>query len=80
MFFSSDIILTEGPEWKERRRFALQHLKNHGLGKSRMEAIVLDEIQYACESLATEEHRRIKINSYFFVAFLNVVWVIVAGN
>ncbi|KAI6195869.1 Cytochrome P450-33C9 [Aphelenchoides besseyi] len=38
------VIFTEGESWKEQRRFALQFLRDFGLGKNMMQERIIDEI------------------------------------
>ncbi|KAI6193226.1 Cytochrome P450-33C9 [Aphelenchoides besseyi] len=38
------VIFTEGESWKEQRRFALQFLRDFGLGKNLMQERIIDEI------------------------------------
>ena len=43
------IVVTEGQEWREHRRFAMKTLKGFGLGKSRMEQIMKEKVNTFCE-------------------------------
>ncbi|KAI1690960.1 cytochrome p450 domain-containing protein [Ditylenchus destructor] len=60
------VILPEGEEWRENRRFALQALREFGMGKSEAEAKILIESDYLIDSLKKElksgirEHNIIK--------------------
>ncbi|KAI1700079.1 cytochrome p450 domain-containing protein [Ditylenchus destructor] len=60
------VILPEGDEWRENRRFALQALREFGMGKSEAEAKILIESDYLIDSLKKElksgivEHNMIK--------------------
>ncbi|KAI1705037.1 cytochrome p450 domain-containing protein [Ditylenchus destructor] len=44
----------EGEGWRENRRFALQALREFGMGKSEMESKILMEIDYLTDSLKKE--------------------------
>ncbi|KAI1695878.1 cytochrome p450 domain-containing protein [Ditylenchus destructor] len=60
------VILPEGEEWRENRRFSLQALREFGMGKSEAEAKILIESDYLIDSLKKElksgirEHNMIK--------------------
>uniref|UniRef100_A0AC34RGF9 Cytochrome P450 n=1 Tax=Panagrolaimus sp. JU765 TaxID=591449 RepID=A0AC34RGF9_9BILA len=49
------IIEVDGDLWKEQRRFALQVLRDFGLGKNVMEEKVLDEVSALLKNLAEDE-------------------------
>ncbi|CAH1778967.1 unnamed protein product, partial [Owenia fusiformis] len=40
------ILGNDGQQWKEQRRFALHTLRDFGLGKNRMEAVIQSELDY----------------------------------
>ncbi|KAI1712526.1 cytochrome p450 domain-containing protein [Ditylenchus destructor] len=48
------VIMTEGDVNKENRRFALQALREIGMGKSEIESKILDEAEYIVEGLMKE--------------------------
>ncbi|KAI1706662.1 cytochrome p450 domain-containing protein [Ditylenchus destructor] len=60
------VTFPEGEEWRENRRFALQALREFGMGKSEAEAKILIESDYLIDSLKKElksgirEHNVIK--------------------
>ncbi|KAI1698652.1 cytochrome p450 domain-containing protein [Ditylenchus destructor] len=60
------VLLPEGEEWRENRRFTLQALREFGMGKSEAEAKILIESDYLIDSLKKElksgirEHNMIK--------------------
>jgi len=43
------IVAASGQTWKEQRRFALKNLRDFGLGKESMEALILDEVHELSE-------------------------------
>lgn len=81
MFFLNcflDIAFAEGPDWRQRRRFALQNLRNFGVGKIAIESTIMEEIRKSKEKLKSTPE--IQINNYFFVSFLNIIWSVVGGR
>ena len=49
------IVVTEGKEWQEQRRFCFKTLKNFGFGKSSMESIMHEEVVNFSEQLRKEQ-------------------------
>ncbi|KAH7709572.1 Protein CYP-33C9 [Aphelenchoides avenae] len=70
------VILTEGEEWRTNRRFALQALREFGMGRPEMEGKVLAEVDYVLNSLRKNlaegvvEHR---ITNYTDVAVGSII-------
>jgi cytochrome P450 len=52
---NNGIIMTEGPVWREHRRFALHVLRNFGLGKNLMQERVLNEVTWFLEDLKKKQ-------------------------
>ena len=48
------IANSQGIEWQEQRRFALQNLRNLGFGKSSMEDGITDEIHELCSNIRSK--------------------------
>ena len=77
------IIGAQGDEWKEQRRFALQHLKDFGFGKSKMESAIMEEALELCEDIRNKiklQGNDINIGMSINVTVLNVLWRIVASK
>lgn len=76
------IISTSGEHWQNLRRFALRHLKDFGMGKSRL----VEAIQREANDLVIDFKRRAGSESIMLlphsiiIAVLNVIWRMVAGN
>ncbi|XP_022343645.2 cytochrome P450 2J6-like isoform X1 [Crassostrea virginica] len=49
------IVWGNGEEWRRLRRFALQTMRDFGVGKKSLEEIILDEAGLLCEKFATRE-------------------------
>ncbi len=45
------IILSDGPNWTEMRRFTLQTLRDFGFGKGGMEGMVREEVELFCQHM-----------------------------
>lgn len=78
--FFLDIAMSDGPGWKERRRFTLHHLRNLGFGKSSMESIVMEEIEKLSDHLKDNLDKDVKFDYFFVFSFLNIAWSIVGGE
>ena len=77
------IIFQSGKTWKEQRRFALKNLRNFGLGKQSMEALIVDEIN----ELSEKWKRDLQSNgeqiinwTTFNMSSMNVLWRIVSSR
>jgi len=73
------LVSSNGPQWQHERRFVLRCLRNHGMGKSRLEEAVHAEARELVAAL-----RRLRDPTTFPVAFkaasLNIIWQMVAGK
>ncbi|CAG2194539.1 unnamed protein product [Mytilus edulis] len=50
-FAGSGIVFANGDDWKGRRRFSLQAMRDFGVGKSSLEEKILEEIQNVADDL-----------------------------
>ena len=75
------IVITEGEEWQEQRRFCFKTLKNFGLGKSSMEQIMQTEISNFCGDLRQESAAGpVDLSNRFNVMVINVLWRLIGGR
>ena len=76
------IANSQGKEWQEQRRFALQNLRNLGFGKSSMEDGILDEIHELCSNIRSKikENDEQNLTIYFAISVLNILWNIITGK
>ena len=58
------IVFTNGPLWKEHRRFALKVLRDFGLGKNLMEEKILNEVTAMVSDIRTDLKDGINIISF----------------
>lgn len=74
------LLFNDGPSWKRHRRFALQHLRDLGMGRSSLETIVHREVADLMQRLHSTGGQPVSVDHFFNVNVLNVPWEIVAGN
>ena len=69
-----------GEEWRRQRRFALQMMKNFGVGKKSHEKIILDEAKMLCEEFATREGQPIDdVKAMMTITISNVIHHVTFG-
>ncbi|XP_065352558.1 uncharacterized protein LOC135947516 [Cloeon dipterum] len=81
------VLFSDGPLWKEQRRFTLRHLRDFGFGKKSMEGCINEEISTLMDNLNrrisdakdTMKSEGIKIADLFPVSVINILWAIMAG-
>ncbi|XP_061101351.1 cytochrome P450 2F5-like isoform X2 [Conger conger] len=74
------VALTDGPMWKEHRRFALTTLRNFGLGKRSMEERILGEISYIASHLEKNAGKATDPQTLFHKAGFNVICTVLFGT
>jgi len=77
------LVASSGKTWKEQRRFALKNLRDFGLGKQSMEALIMDEVNELSEKwkndLKINEEQTINWKT-FNMSILNALWGIVSSR
>ena len=75
------LVVTEGEEWQEQRRFCLKTLKHFGFGKSSLESIMQEEIKKFCEELKQDcQEGPVDLSNRFNVMVINILWRIIGGK
>ncbi|KAL7631616.1 UNVERIFIED_CONTAM: hypothetical protein RMT77_018077 [Armadillidium vulgare] len=74
------VVGSNGSHWHHNRRFLLRHLRDLGMGKSKIEGIILREV----ENLVEEFKKLTKEPSMFpfsaNICILNIIWQLVASH
>ncbi|KAE8736653.1 Cytochrome P450 CYP305 [Frankliniella occidentalis] len=73
------IMFSDGPYWTAQRRFTLRELRDLGLGKSKLEGVVLDEVDATLEAIE-RDGPELQPNKMFNSPVLNVLWWMVSGK
>ena len=75
------LVVTEGQEWQEQRRFCFKTLKNFGFGKSSLETIMQEEIKNFCLDLSKDcQDGPVDLANRFNVMVINILWRIIGGK
>ncbi|GFQ75789.1 cytochrome P450 2K4, partial [Trichonephila clavata] len=74
-FFSSDVHA-----WKEQRRFVVQAMKDLGLGRTKIEADIMDEIHYFLEVLENTKGRPIDVKMPLSPSMSNNISALIFGK
>ncbi|XP_061100599.1 cytochrome P450 2F2-like isoform X2 [Conger conger] len=72
--------MTDGPIWKEHRRFALTTLRNFGMGKQSMEERILGEISYIVTHLENNAGKSTDPQTLFHKAGFNIICTVLFGT
>lgn len=77
---SRGIIMTDGPEWTDIRRFTLKHLKDFGFGRAGLEGVIQGEVEDLVNYLGLHDGVDFRMETVFGIPVINVLWTIVAGQ
>ena len=75
----SGIILTNGEQWSNQRRFALKNLRDFGFGKQSLEGVMNYEIDELIDGYRSRSGD-ILISTDFNIPIISILWQIVAGS
>ncbi|XP_069163629.1 cytochrome P450 2L1 isoform X1 [Procambarus clarkii] len=79
-FQMAGMLSSEGPVWHHNRRFAIQQLKNLGMGKSLLEVTVQREARRLLSDLEHTLGQPTEITWNINVCIVNVLWELVAAR
>ncbi|KAF4523114.1 hypothetical protein B566_EDAN003128 [Ephemera danica] len=75
------VFFTDGPEWREQRRFSLRNLRDFGYGRRSMETLIHEEaralISVVDQAISEPEFNILPLLP---VTAINVLWTIMAGQ
>uniref|UniRef100_A0A8D2PBH8 Cytochrome P450 n=1 Tax=Zosterops lateralis melanops TaxID=1220523 RepID=A0A8D2PBH8_ZOSLA len=74
------VVARYGRVWKEQRRFALSALRNFGMGKKSLEDRVVEEAEFLCSAIKSEEGKSFDIHVLVNNAVCNMICTIVFGD
>ena len=74
------IVFSHGADWKEQRKFASRTLKDFGVGKTALQAVINDEVAKLIEELEEEVGRPIDLRLRTNLAVVNTLWQILNGE
>lgn len=66
--------------WKDHRRFTLRALRTVGVGKSKMENLISEEIEYLTKQLESHNGEPIRVRNYLQPSASNVVLAVLLGE
>jgi cytochrome P450 len=75
------VIFTDGPAWKEQRRFTLRHLRDFGFGRRSMETLIHEEARALLDVVGASSHEpTFDVLPLLPVLSINILWTIMAGT
>lgn len=74
------IAASSGSVWSTSRKFALRHLRDFGMGKSKLETTVSTEVKALTQALEKTSGQPTELSWNLNVAVLNIIWHIVASK
>uniref|UniRef100_A0A914YIG3 Cytochrome P450 n=1 Tax=Panagrolaimus superbus TaxID=310955 RepID=A0A914YIG3_9BILA len=75
----SGLLVTDGHQWREHRRFAIHVMRNLGLGRNLMQERVLAEVTWAIDEMKKEGGEEISVQKYIDISVGSVINSIIFG-
>ncbi|GAB6023743.1 hypothetical protein CHUAL_008499 [Chamberlinius hualienensis] len=77
----SGVIMTDGDYWKQHRRFIIRNLRDYGIGKSTLEPLILNEIQYFLAEVRKHDGKGpFELRNYLAMSMTNNIHILVHGR
>uniref|UniRef100_A0A4X2KEM6 Cytochrome P450 family 2 subfamily J member 2 n=1 Tax=Vombatus ursinus TaxID=29139 RepID=A0A4X2KEM6_VOMUR len=80
VFKTFGLVMSNGQEWRQQRRFALMTLRNFGLGKKNLEDRIREEARYLIEAIREEEGQPFDPHFQINNAVSNIICSITFGH
>ena len=77
-FLHSGILSATDRVWRDNRRFALSHLRDLGMGKSKLEDTIKYEVSAVIKELDKKLDQPCELSWIINVAVLNIIWGLIA--
>ena len=78
---SRGLLMSEGDEWKEQRRFTMRSLKDLGFGKTSMEDSINHEVEKLVRLLQKDYvGKPMGLNNVMNLSIVNALWVLMVGE
>ncbi|KAL7632981.1 UNVERIFIED_CONTAM: hypothetical protein RMT77_016691 [Armadillidium vulgare] len=74
------IIFSNGSHWVHNRRFLLRHLRDLGMGKSKIEGLIMREVEDLVEDFKGLTKEPSKLPFSINIAVLNIIWQLVSSH
>lgn len=74
------IVFKNGVQWQTLRRFMLRHLRDMGMGKSRLDDVILREAEELVKDFKKYTHGPTFFPNSINIVTLNIIWQLVASR
>ena len=75
------VVFSSGANWDSQRKFVLKKLSQFGLGKSRLEGTVAEQVEMLVKVLRKQAKAGpVKLGEKFSISLVNSIWNIVTGS